>query len=269
MNAISERKPDVVIVQLPQGPLLLEAIVLRAFKHFKLIADVHTGFLMRWEWKSLFLNTPFKRLLGSCDAVVIHNEKMRELLPEGAKPDALVVYDPWFMIKPIAPQPSEEQYLVFPASYHPDEPLDEVLSAVKEFCPNVKIKVTGNWKRRPEVMQYESQQIRFTGYITNNEYDSLIANSAGIISGTKEEYTALMSAWEAVAYAKPLIINRSQAIQECYNDYPIYYDWRSKISISNAIKHINKSTHNDKIIAIIKNNAINSLNKLRETISNY
>ncbi len=241
MNAISERKPDVVIVQLPQGPLLLEAIALRAFKHFKLIADVHTGFLMRWEWKSLFLNTPFKRLLGSCDAVIIHNEKMRELLPEKAKPGALVVYDPWFMIKPVAPQAVKEKYLVFPASYHPDEPLDEVLSAAKELCPDINIKVTGNWRRRPDVRKHESQQITFTGYLTDAEYELIIANSSGIISGTKEEYTALMSGWEAVAYSKPLIISTTATLKEVYGDYPHYYD----ISVPKTIAWaINQAVNN-------------------------
>lgn len=266
MNAISMKTPDVVIVQLPQGPLLLEAIVLRAFKHFKVIADVHTGFLMRWEWKSLLLNTPFKGLLGKCDAVAIHNEKMRELLPDGAKAKAIVVYDPWFMIKLVHSEPSKEAYLVFPASYHPDEPLEEVLSAVRVLCPDVKIKITGNWRRLPEVKQLETENITFTGYLTNEEYEQLIANATGIISGTKEEYTTLMSAWEAVAYRKPLAITDSQALRESYGAYPTYYDWKNKKSIAQAINNLYKSVPDSHILDDLRKSAKESIEKLKSAL---
>ncbi len=265
MRAVSKAKPDILIVQLPQGPLLLEALVLRLFRRFKLVADVHTGFLMRWEWKSLLLNTPFKRFLGRCDVVAIHNEKMREILPKGAQQKALVVYDPWYMIEPVAGS-IREQYIMFPASYHPDEPLDEVLEVAKELCPDVRVKITGNWKRRPEVKRHESERIVFTGYLTNEEYDVLFANASGIISGTKEEYTALMSAWEAIAYAKPLAITQSCASFETYEDYPIYYDWKDKNSIANAISALKTASYNNPAHASIKKKCIESIDRLKKAL---
>ncbi|MEJ5292144.1 MAG: glycosyltransferase [Candidatus Methanosuratincola sp.] len=263
IRAMAKIKPDAVIVQLPQGPLLLEALMLKLFYSYKLVADVHTGFLMKWEWKSLILNMPFKRLLNKCDVIVIHNEKMRELLPSDSKQKVLVVYDPWYMIKPIrTPSSSKEQYVVFPASYHPDEPLEEVLEAAKELCPNVKLVITGDWKKCPQLKRYASEQIRFTGFLSNNEYELLIANASGIISGTKEEYTALMSAWEAIAHAKPLAITKSQALEETYGCYPIYYDWRDKKSIAAAINHLLISSPNmaarNRLYAV----ALESLEKL-------
>jgi len=256
MRAISNTKPDVLIIQLPQGPLLLEALVIRLFRRFKLVADVHTGFLMRWEWKSLLLNTPFKRLLDRCDIVVIHNEKMGELLSESAKEKALVVYDPWFIIKPVDKSPLYDNYIVFPASYHPDEPLDEVLEVVRGLCPEVKIRITGNWRRRPEVKRHESERITFTGHLTSEEYERLIANASGVISGTREEYTALMSAWEAIAYSKPLAITDSQALRESYGDYPIYYSWKDKGSIANAIDRLFESAPDEIARARLKDRAV-------------
>lgn len=268
MRAVSKAKPDILIVQLPQGPLLLEALVLKLFRRFKLVADVHTGFLMRWEWKSLLLNTPFKRFLGRCDVVAIHNEKMREILPKGAQQKALVVYDPWYMIEPVAGS-IREQYIMFPASYHPDEPLDEVLEVAKELCPDVRVKITGNWKRRPEVKRHESERIVFTGYLTNEEYDVLFANASGIISGTKEEYTALMSAWEAIAYSKPLAITDSQALRESYGDYPIYYSWNDKGSIANAINRLLESTPDPLARARLKDRTAARLKALASAIAQH
>jgi len=269
MRAVANAKPGVLIVQLPQGPLLLEALVLRAFHHFRLVADVHTGFLMRWEWKSLLLNTPFKRLLGRCDLVVIHNEKMRELLPEGAKTKALVVYDPWFMIKPVDQHPVSDRYIVFPASYHPDEPLDEILEVARGLCPEAKIRITGDWRRRPEVKRHESERITFTGYLTNDEYERLIANASGVISGTREEYTALMSAWEAIAYSKPLAITDSQALRESYGDYPIYYNWKAKSSIANAINRLLDSTPDPLSRDRLKDRAVARLEALVSALAQH
>ncbi len=263
MRVVSKAKPDTLIVQLPQGPLLLEAIVLRVFYHFKLVADVHTGFLMRWEWKSALLNTPFKRLLGRCDVVAIHNEEMRELLPASAKEKALVVYDPWFMIKPAMPQMVKERYVVFPASYHPDEPLDETLEAARDLSPSVQIRVTGNWRRRPEVKRHESESIRFTGYLPNEEYERLIANSVGIISGTKEEYTALMSAWEAVAYQKPLAITDTRALRESFGNYPAYYLWNDKADLMKAIKYLYESKPDRVAIESLRKKAAEGIERLK------
>jgi len=266
MKAVSNAKPDILIVQLPQGPLLLGAIVLRAFRHFKLVADVHTGFLMRWEWKSALLNTPFKRLLGRCDLIAIHNEKMRDLLPQSAKKKALVVYDPWFMIKPTVPQMAKERYIVFPASYHPDEPLDEVLEAARGISLGVQIRVTGNWRRRPEVKRHESESIRFTGYLTNEEYELLIANSIGIISGTKEEYTALMSAWEAVAYQKPLAITDTKALRESFGAYPAYYHWNDKADLIKAIRYLYESKPDQGAIESLRKKAVEGIERLQEKL---
>ncbi|MGF3498292.1 MAG: hypothetical protein ACQXXL_01535, partial [Candidatus Methanosuratincola sp.] len=239
------------------------ALILRAFYNYKLIADVHTGFLMKWEWKSLILNLPFKAFLKKCDLIVIHNKKMSELLPEGANEKTLVVYDPWHLIEPFPKNIQNEKYIVFPASYHPDEPLREVLEAVKNLCPNVKLKVTGDWRRCQDLKKYESEKISFTDFLTKEKYDSLIANSSGIISGTKKEYTALMSAWEAIAYSKPLAINETETLRECYDSYPIFYDLRNEKSIADAVNNLALISPDVNVRNILLSSTIDSINKLK------
>lgn len=266
IKKIAKIKPTFVLVQLPQGPLLLEALILRTFYKYKLIADVHTGFLMKWEWKSLILNLPFKAFLKKCDLIVIHNKKMRELLPKGLNKKTLVVYDPWYLIKSLPNNIGNEKYVVFPASYHPDEPLEEVLEAVKNLCPNVKLKVTGNWKRRQDLKKYESERISFTGFLNKEEYEALIANSSGIISGTKEEYTALMSAWEAVAYSKPLAINETEALRECYASYPCFYNWKNQESIAYAVNNLLSIAPDINVRNILMKSTIDSINKLKSIL---
>jgi len=266
IKKIAKIKPHAVLVQLPQGPLLLLTLILKNFYGFRLIADVHTGFLMKWEWKSLLLNLPFKSLLKYCDVVVIHNEKMRNLLHDSANKKAMIVYDPWFMIKPL-PQNFKEKYIVFPASYHPDEPLEEVLGAVKELSPDVKLLVTGDWRRRSYLKKFESKNILFTGFLSKEKFESLIANSSGIITGTKEEFTTLMSAWEAVAYTKPLAVNVTQTIRECYDSYPVFYDWKDKKSITKAIQDVLSSSPKEFSRKNLMRMTIKSVNNIIEYIN--
>jgi len=240
LNHVRENRPSVLLVQLPQGPLLLEALLLRVFFGCKVVADVHTGFLMQWEWKSYLLNAPFRRLLKYADHILIHNSIMNELLSEGARAKALVVYDPWQFIETVPSKQTKDEYLVFPASFHPDEPLNEVLSCFQKNYPEIKLYVTGNWRRRPSIKERESRAIVFTDYLSEAQYENLIANAKAIITGTTQEYTVLMSAWEAIAYNKPLAITESRALRETYGDYPEYYNWRDEESIRESILRINK-----------------------------
>jgi glycosyltransferase involved in cell wall biosynthesis len=237
-NSVRKNRPKILLIQLPQGPLLLQALLLRIFFGCKIVADVHSGFLMEWEWKSYLLNAPFRRLLRHADQVLIHNSAMKELLSNGTKDKTLVVYDPWPLIEVIPSKGNDGDYLVFPASYHPDEPLEEVLACIQKNFPEIRLYVTGDWRRRPSVKKYESKNVIFTGFLSPEDYEDLIAGAKAIISGTKEEYTALMSAWEAVAHGKPLILSDSKALRETLEDYPSYYDYNDPRSIKEAIERI-------------------------------
>jgi len=109
----------------------------------------------------------------------------------------------------------------------------------------------------------ETNNITFTGFLSNDEYERLIENCSGIISGTKEKYTALMSAWEAVAYSKPLATTDSQALRESHGEYPAYYDWKDTVSIGQVIEHLMHTELNPQHIVHLKSNAINSVESLK------
>jgi glycosyltransferase involved in cell wall biosynthesis len=232
-------KPKNLIIQLPQGPLLLEALLLKRLLGYKVLADVHTGFLLSTDWKGKILNAPFVKLLHYSDLVIAHNEAQLNLIPKNAKNKTLVVLDPWpFITTPNTHLKTiEEQYIVFPASFAPDEPLQEVIDAVKSHNINIKLFITGNWKRKPEIKKSESDHIKFTGFLSKEEFGILLAQASAIITGTKREFTSLMSGWEAVAYTKPLAVTKTRTLKNLFGEYAIFYDWRNNQSIANAIKN--------------------------------
>ncbi len=240
INYALRQKPRIIIIQLPQGPLLAIALVLKKLVGCKVVADTHTGFLINIDWKGKLLNEPFVKLLSKVDLVVAHNEPQLTLLPSKARQHAFVVFDPWYLAvkEEMGKTHGEGGYIVFPASFASDEPLEEVLDAVNSLNINLKICVTGNWKRQPAIRRYASDRVLFTGFLSENEFNRLLACSAAIVTGTKREYTALMSAWEAVAYARALAVTDTATLRSMLCEYAVFYNWKEKGSIAKSIELI-------------------------------
>jgi len=236
--ALIRDSPHAILVQLPQGPLLLETLLLKTLRKYKVVADVHSGFLVTMDWKGRLLNTPFVRFLQKADLILVHNDLVLNLIPMNLRAKTLVVLDPWYLLSSREHKTEQGDYIVFPASYAPDEPLEEVINSINSFNLDIKMYVTGDWKRRPRITKYASDKIKFTGYLRDDEYYKLLSKAKAVITGTKREYTSLMSAWEAIAFAKPLALTATQTLKSLFKDYATFYDWKDRGSIAGAIKKV-------------------------------
>jgi len=263
---VIRQKPRVLLLQLPQGPLLLEAYFLKKLIGCKIIADVHTGFLLSTEWKGLVLNAPFVKLLSLADIVVAHNETQIEIIPKNVKNKTVVVYDPWNFIEIENNTIKQEKYMVFPASFAPDEPLEEIIKAVNATKQPLKLYITGNWKHAPELKKYETEKIQFTGFLSNQEFNKLLSGASAIITGTTREYTTMMSAWEAIAYNKPLAVTATKTLKTMYSPYAIFYNWKNKQDISKMLQTISITKPNPKNRANLKQKTLQSLDQLKQKI---
>jgi hypothetical protein len=264
--SVIHQKPRVLLLQLPQGPLLLEAYFLKKLVGCKIIADVHTGFLLNTDWKGLILNAPFVKLLSLADVIIAHNEAQIDIIPKNVKNKTVVVYDPWNLIDTDGKINKQENYMVFPASFAPDEPLEEVMEVVNTAKQPLKLYITGNWKRAPELKKYASEKIQFTGFLSNQEFNDLLAGASAIITGTTREYTTMMSAWEAIAYNKPLAITATKTLKNMYSPYAIFYNWKNKQSITNTLQTINITKPNPKNREELKQKTIQSIDQLKQKI---
>lgn len=264
LREVISQKPKTIIVQLPQGPLLLEVLILKKLAGCNVIADVHTGFLLSTDWKGLLLNAPFVKLLHFADLVTAHNDAQLGLIPSNAKNKTIVVFDPWYLIAEgeTSTEIKQESYIVFPASFASDEPLEEVINSINSFNINVKMYITGNWKQRPEIRKYASERVIFTGFLPTAEFSILLAEAAAIVTGTKREYTSLMSGWEAVAYAKPLAVTTTRTLRNVFGDYAVYYDYRDSQSIAEAIQKVLGAKPNLLVREKLRQRTVKSLEQL-------
>lgn len=260
------QKPRVLVLQLPQGPLLLEGYLIKKLVGCKIIADVHTGFVLNTDWKGKLLNAPFVKLLSKADLVLAHNPAQLKIIPDKVKEKTLVVYDPWYLIeKTKQPEKTSDAYLVFPASFASDEPLEEIIQAVNRL-DNVKLYVTGNWRRKPDLQKWASEKIVFTGFLPSEKFEELMANSTAIITGTKREFTALMSGWEAVAYSKPLALTDTQTLRSVFSYYPAYYDYSNIESITKSVKTVLEKNPDANAKKELKQRTITSIKQLKTKI---
>ena len=260
-----KERPSTLILQLPQGPLLLEGVLLKKSFNCKIAVDVHTGFVYGHTTKGLVLNKSFNKLLNYADLVIVHNDDILDILQPSIIEKTEVVYDPWMFIQPTEQTASNERYLVFPASFAPDEPLAEVLSAVNKH-KNMKVFVTGNFYRNPSLLRFSSSHVEFTGFLKRQDYEKLLANSFGVITGTKDEYTLMMSAWEAVAFQKPLLLSETKTLRNMFEDYATFYNWKSRESILDALSQVSSEHDLNHARKKLKEKTINSLNALTKRL---
>jgi hypothetical protein len=231
----------------------------------KIVVDVHTGFVYGHNLKGLVLNKLFNSLLNRADLVIVHNSEILNILHPSLIAKTEVVYDPWMLIQADEQPPSDENYLVFPASFSPDEPLIEVLTAVNKY-KKIKVFVTGNFYRNPAMLRFSSPHVKFTGFLSRKDYEKLLVNSFGIITGTTDEYTLMMSAWEAVAFKKPLILSETKTLRNMFGDYAFFYNWKNQKSILAALSEV----FNEQDLTVarkkLKEKTINSLNALTKRL---
>ncbi len=244
-DLLREAMPDIIILQLPQGPLLLRAITLSREIKSKIIADVHTGFVYHpGSLRGFILNSLFKKLLNRVDLVLVHNKPIADFISRKLKiprSNILVVYDPLPQIPENVQKPEIEDitsgsYIVAPSSWASDEPLDYIAREFLEssISKEYRLVITGNPEKRPilyrrlkTLSENSGKKIIITGYLPYTEYMWLLQNSRAIIAATSREYTMLSAIWEAIVYKKLFIVSKTYTLRDTIGrNYPCFFGLR-------------------------------------------
>lgn len=239
---LESENPNVVLIQLPQGPLLWRAISLSERMGYKVVADVHTAFIYNTTVKEIILNKPFQHLLHKAELVLAHNEPLADLMAEKLKlprDKILTIYDPLpkppeSLRRPQLDAVERDSYLVVPSSWSPDEPLDYVVEEFLEsrLSGELKLVITGNpgvsltlYRRVKKVLAKQGKEkVVLTGYLPDEEYAWLLRNARAVVAATMREYTMLSAIWEAVAYEKPFLVSETKTLRDVIGDqYPCFF----------------------------------------------
>ena len=235
-RVLKDLRPRVVVVQLPQGPLLWRVVML-AKLGYRVVADVHTGFTIYASWRERVLNQAFRGMLRRCDLVLAHNTMHARFMVEKGyvEPDkVLVVYDPFIPIDTsrLEPYPGLEpgRYILVPASWAWDEPLEYIATEFLESTASreYQLVIAGDYRRRRQVAAKikridEHNRIVYTGYVTGAKWWWLVANSILVLAATTKEYALLRAIWDAATYNKPTIISATETLKQELGGHPCMF----------------------------------------------
>jgi glycosyltransferase involved in cell wall biosynthesis len=122
--------------------------------------------------------------------------------------------------------PHYNNKIAFVCSFAPDEPLENVL-AVATLLPEVLFYITGDHSRiqnKKQVLDRKPGNIVFTGFMSYDEYMSLLQYVDAVIVLTNRDQTMLSGAYETMAIGKPLITSNWDCLQQYYNKGTICTD---------------------------------------------
>jgi len=273
LKLILKYKPRVIIIQLPQGPLLFWVVILKYLVRYKLVADMHSGFLIYDSWKGLLLNKPFIPFLKYSDLILVHNNNILSLLREEIRIKSRVVYDP--IIRKRC-KPKLGNYILLISTFSEDEDIRFVLEGYLSSQMKYPIYITGDYRKNISVYRdfHSYREIKFLGWISDDLYERYLAGARAIVTCTKREYTMQRAIWEAALYEKVILIPRTRTLENLVDKFAIFYDYNNLKSIKSAFNRL-FSISEEELLKIGKKlnkylipKSYDSLNKFKKELSN-
>ncbi len=222
-------KPKIVIVEFCQPIIGLPSFIYKYFFGKKIIVDMHSGPFVSKKWKFFKPITHF--VLKNSDLILIHDETIKEKLIFEKNKKIVLLHNPIFIEENVSL--NNKEYFVFPASWDKDEPIKEIIEATF-LLKDVEIFITG--KKNIKINKIP-QNLKFTGFLPNEDFYNLLKNAKGIISLTKWDYTLTFASFEAINLEKPLVVSNKKAFKKFFEDNVIYVE-NEPNSIAEGIKKL-------------------------------
>ncbi len=223
--AIRDARPGSIIVMQPPLPALLAVISSARGRQAQVIGDLHTGALEdpKWRWAA----GTILRILKRRGFAIVTNAPLAERVRK-AGVETVVLHDlipSWpadlsetFDDATLADLTSETFVLV-PLAYANDEPVDALLQAARA-APGVRWVLTG--KAPARVREAAPSTIRFTGYVTNEDYARLVHRAAVIAALTTREFTMQRVGYEALGAGRALITGDTRTLRDYFGASALY-----------------------------------------------
>jgi len=218
------KRPKTIIVMAPPLPLVALAWVVSKLAQSRLIIDAHTGVFNdpKWAWT---LGTFLWFARRSTATIVTNRQLVDKLEQAGVK--AVNLHDPPVPLpvrssKDVAANESSEESVIVPCSFSSDEPIEAIIAAAEEL-PSVTFYITG---RTPKGFSASSRNVptnvKFTGYLPDHAYESLLRSADMVLALTTRELTMQRAGYEALSYHKPLLASDTQVLRAYFTQGTVF-----------------------------------------------
>lgn len=264
MRLIIHEKPDCLIVQNPSIVLALLAGIIGKILHQYTVIDAHNAGIFPLEGRSSFLNILSRMINSLADMVIVSNENLQKYLKKSGI-NAVAIPDPIPTLQPrqVYKIPHDRFAVVFICTWATDEPYKEVIKAAEHLDESFIIYVTGNVKRtNGDIRDNLPDNIELTGYLSEEDYESLLASCDVAMALTTRDDCLLCGAYEGVAAGKPLILSDKPALKNYFNSGAVFTENKSAMIANSIIECREKYEILSREIALFKESNVKRMQGL-------
>lgn len=217
--AIYKNNLKTIFVQNPSIVLSMLSIILRPLFGLRVIVDAHNSGVYPLEGKNRLLNFFAKFIARKADCVIVSNVHLATII-RGWGATAIVMPDPVPELS-LSNEPNHapiEDYALFICTWAEDEPYFEVINAAEKITANLKIYITGNYKKKlsPEFVSSLTEKVKLLGFVSEEDYVDIFSKAKLAIDLTTRDNCLVCGAYEALALQVPCIISDSRVNREIF-----------------------------------------------------
>ena len=243
IKLLLHEKPTMVFVQNPSNILAAFICFCKNFSTLKVVVDRHSNFIfdqldaVNYSKVGVLIgNFLSSYSLARADLTIVTNEYIKNIvIKSGGRP---------FVLPDKIPDLSDGERvkhsgkynILFPCTFSPDEPVEEVIKAAKMLPEDIMIYITGNDKKyNRKSLSSVPVNIVFTGFISEEKYQSYIKSCTIVLALTTREHTLLCCAYESVSVGIPMVLSDKEDLYNYFYKGIILTD-NSSVSIAHSIK---------------------------------
>lgn len=223
ISVLRSRKPSVVIAQNPSILLALAVTAYGKFSRFMVVIDAHNAGLYPAEGRTVFRQWIAEWIVRHADLTIVTNDALaRFVASKGGT--AAIVPDPL----PIFPEAVPRQKLrgrrnvFFICTWADDEPYVKCIAAAAQWPEDVVLYVSGRSDGKEEEVGVISDNVELTGFISDEEYTTLLHSVDVAIDLTTRDNCLVCGAYEAVSASVPMVLSETAALVDYFQDAAIY-----------------------------------------------
>jgi glycosyltransferase involved in cell wall biosynthesis len=219
--SLTRHRYSTVFVQVPSVVLAHLALALAVILRFRVIADAHNAVIEGAENGRFPLRVLYRSVLRRAHLVIVTNSSLAERVRKfGGRPGVLP--DPVPELERMPSGRSNPHRVLIISTWAEDEPLGAVLEAATLLPEPLFFTITGRPRGRFADIARATPRVELSGFVSEEEYLSLLAGSLIVVDLTTREDCLVCGAYETLAVGRPLVVSDSRALRELLHDGAVY-----------------------------------------------
>jgi glycosyltransferase involved in cell wall biosynthesis len=234
IGLLLNERPRLVFAQNPSIVLAALLCVLCRPVGYVLVIDRHSNFELdsrqsdSIKWRVFHILSRYTN--RTADITIVTNEFLKQAVEaDGGK--GFVLQDKLPDLPAASALPAvHHPCAAFVCTFSPDEPIDDVLLAVRQLEVPVHIYVTGKPRlsaRQRKLLADADGRVTITGFLPDEDYVALLKQMDFVIVLTTQEHTLVCGAYEAIALGKPVVLSDTAAIRDYFRRGAVYCEAQS------------------------------------------